>query len=303
LNTWEALLLGLVEGITEYLPISSTGHLILTSALLGLDEPAETRAAVNAFVIIIQGGAILAVLGLYRQRVAQMLRGLVGQDAAGRRLALNLLISFLPAAVLGVLLDDLIEQYLFYAGPVIAALFIGGIAMLAIGPWQRRVFHAERAEAPVDASADAPADAPTFTDLEHLSWHRALVIGLLQCVAMWPGTSRSMMTIVGGMVVGLRPRQAAEYSFLLGLPTLGGACVYRTAQLIGSDTDPLALLGGWQPVLVGVIAATVSAALAVKWLVAYLTRHGLALFGWYRVVLAAVFALLLWQGSIAIAPN
>lgn len=295
MNSWEALLLGLVEGITEYLPISSTGHLILTAALLGLDEPAATRAAVNAFVIIIQGGAILAVLGLYRRRVAQMGRGLVGHDPVGWRLAANLMISFLPAAVFGVLLDDLIERHLFYAGPVIGALFVGGLAMLAIGPWQRRIFHAERAE--------EPADATSFVDLEHLTWRRALIIGLLQCVAMWPGTSRSMMTIVGGMLVGLRPRHAAEYSFLLGLPTLGGACVYRAAQLLSSDTDPLALLGGWQPVLVGLIAATVSAALAVKWLVAYLTRHGLALFGWYRLGLSVCFAVLLWRGWLEIAPG
>lgn len=295
MNSWEALLLGLVEGITEYLPISSTGHLILTAALLGLDESAATRAAVNAFVIIIQGGAILAVLGLYRRRVAQMARGLVGHDPAGRRLAASLLISFLPAAVLGVLLGDLIERHLFYAGPVIGALFVGGLAMLAIGPWQRRIFHAERAE--------ESAAATSFVDLEHLTWRRALIIGLLQCIAMWPGTSRSMMTIVGGVLVGLRPRHAAEYSFLLGLPTLGGACVYRAAQLLSGDTDPVALLGGWQPVLVGLIAATVSAALAVKWLVAYLTRHSLALFGWYRLALSALFAVLLWRGWLTITPG
>jgi undecaprenyl-diphosphatase len=275
---WEALLLGLIEGIT---------------ALLGLDEPAATRNAVNAFLIIIQGGAILAVLGLYRDRVAEMIRGVLAWRGPGLKLAINLVVSFLPAAVLGVLLDDLIDQYLFYAGPVIAALLAGGIAMLLIGRWQRRRFH---------EGDDEHFDARTYVDIAHLTWRRALVIGCLQCLAMWPGLSRSMMTIVAGMAVGMRPRQAAEYSFLLGLPTLGGACVYRSVQLIGEDTNPIAVLGGWVPVVIGIVAATASAALAIKWLVSYLNRHGLALFGWYRIALTAVFAVLLWQGVVAIGP-
>src|SRR5690606_7164007 len=215
---WEALLLGVIEGITEYLPISSTGHLILAAALLGLDEPESRRDAVNAFLIIIQGGAILAVLGLYRRRVADMARGLAGRGGPGARLARNLVISFLPAAVAGVLLDETIERHLFFPAPVVTALLVGGIAMLFVGRWQRRVFH--------DA-VDARIAATTLVDIEHLTWRRALVIGVLQCFAMWPGMSRSMMTIVAGMIVGMRPRHAAEYSFLLGLPTLGGACVYR----------------------------------------------------------------------------
>ena len=293
MSWWEALVLGLVEGITEYLPISSTGHLILASALLGLDEPAATREAVNAFVIIIQGGAILAVLGLYRERVAEMIRGVLAWQGPGLRLAINLVVSFLPAAVLGVLLDDLIEQYLFYAGPVIAALLAGGVAMLLIGRWQRRRFH---------AAEQGPDDGRSFVDIAALRWQSALVIGVLQCFAMWPGLSRSMMTIVGGMFVGMRPRQAAEYSFLLGLPTLGGACVYRGFQLFGEAPDPIASLGGWIPVIVGIVAATVSAALAIRWLVSYLNRHGLALFGWYRIALTVVFAVLLWQGVVAIGP-
>ena len=290
---WEALLLGLIEGITEYLPISSTGHLILASAVLGLDEPAATRNAVNAFLIIIQGGAILAVLGLYRERVAEMIRGILAWQGPGLKLAINLFVSFLPAAVIGVLLDDLIELYLFYAGPVIAAILVGGIAMLLIGRWQRRTFH----------EGDAAKDTRAFVDISELRWQRALLIGLLQCLAMWPGLSRSMMTIVAGMLVGMRPKQAAEYSFLLGLPTLGGACVYRSLQLFGEDTNPIAALGGWVPVIIGIVAATVSAALAIQWLVSYLNRHGLALFGWYRIALAAVFALLFWQGVVAVGPG
>ena len=290
---WEALVLGLIEGITEYLPISSTGHLILAASLLGLDEPAATRDAVNAFLIIIQGGAILAVLGLYRHRVAEMARGVATRRGPGLKLATNLLISFLPAAVIGVLLDEVIERYLFYPGPVLSALLVGGVAMLLIGRWQRQVFH--------DA-ADEQLDATSFVDIEHLTWRRALLIGLLQCFAMWPGLSRSMMTIVAGMMVGMRPRHAAEYSFLLGLPTLGGACVYRAVQIFGQEGDPIAVLGGWLPITVGLVAATISAALAVKWLVSYLTRHGLALFGWYRIGLTIVFAVLIAQGWVALAP-
>ena len=206
---WEATVLGLVEGVTEYLPISSTGHLILVSSLLGLDDPAR-RASVDAFNIVIQGGAILAVLGLYRARVGQMLRGLFGADTDGRRLLGNLLLAFLPAALLGPVLDDWIETHLFHAVPVLAALFLGGVWMIWLG---RR-----------------GADGEVSLAIDRLAPRQALAIGLFQCVAMWPGTSRSMMTIVGGTLLGMRPREAAEFSFLLGLPTLGSACAFKLAK-------------------------------------------------------------------------
>ena len=132
-----------------------------------------------------------------------------------------------------------------------------------------------------------------------MGWRQALVVGLLQCVAMWPGTSRSMMTIVGGMAVGLRPRQAAEFSFLLGLPTLGAACLYKLAKSLRSDGFGfIEALGGWLPITIGLVAATVSAAIAIKWLVSYLSRHGMSIFGWYRLVLAAVLAGLIWGGGL-----
>lgn len=291
----DAIILGLVEGITEYLPISSTGHLILAAALLELNTTPESKHAVDTFTIVIQGGAILAVLGLYWPRVVQMLQGLAGRDPVGRRLFINLLIAFLPAAVLGVMLDDWIELHLFHPVPVLAALALGGVAMIVIGRWQRSFFRG-------DEHAD-PADSRSYVDLEHLTWRRALLIGLLQCVAMWPGTSRSMMTIVGGMLVGLRPRQAAEFSFLLGLPTLGGACVYKILKSLKSDQTSFIDQIGWLPIVVGLVVATISAALAIKWLVAFLTRHGLALFGWYRLALCAVMAVLLWRGWLTIAPE
>ena len=166
------------------------------------------------------------MLGLYRSRVAQMIRGILGKDPVGRKLFLNLIIAFIPAVVLGLLLDDLIEKYLFSPIPVIAALFLGGLLLLGIRRWQNRLYAAQ--------GDDTKTGDGRFVDIEDLSWRSALIIGLLQCVAMWPGTSRSMMTIVGGMFMGLRPRQAAEFSFLLGLPTLGGACVYKLGKSTAS---------------------------------------------------------------------
>ena len=279
---WHAVVLGLVEGVTEYLPVSSTGHLILTSALLGLDTP-EQRAALAAFEIAIQGGAILAVVGLYWGRVVQMGRGLIGRDPAGRRLLLHLSVGFLPAIALGPLLDDTIEEHLFRTGPVLAALALGGAWMIWL----------DRRRAP-DAG----------TTLDALTWQRALAIGLFQCVAMWPGTSRSMMTIAGGTLLGLRVRDAAEFSFLLGVPTLGAACVYKLAQNLRDaaqhGTPNLFEQLGVAPVAIGFAVAALSAAVAVRWLVGFLQRHGLAPFGWYRIALAALLAALVWTGAVAL---
>ena len=286
----DAIILGLVEGITEYLPVSSTGHLIITASLLGLDKDAAIKSAVDAFNIVIQGGAILAVLGLYRRRVLSMIQGILGKDVGGRRLFVNLVIAFLPAAIFGVMLDDLIEAVLFRPWPVITALALGGVLLIGMKRWQDRVFAA--------ADDDAEGTQSRFTDIEHLSWKQALIVGLLQCVAMIPGTSRSMMTIVGGMLVGLRPKQAAEFSFLLGLPTLGGACVYKALK----SGDEIAALGA-APIIVGIAVATVSAAFAVKWLVGYLAKHGLAAFGWYRIGLAIVLAALWFGGVVGFGPD
>ncbi len=292
MTIWQAIVLGLVEGITEYLPISSTGHLVLTTWLLGLNDP-DHKTALDAFAIFIQGGAILAVLGLYRRRVGQMIAGLIGTNAQGRRLLLNLVVAFMPAALLGPLLNDAIETRLFHPVPVIAALAIGGVVMIVLGPWQRRFYHDVEAS-PVQRAGH------TYLDLDQLTWRRALVIGLLQCLAMWPGTSRSMVTIVGGMLVGMRGRHAAEFSFLLALPTLGGACVYRVAKSMaaGDGEQSMFAVLGWLPVVVGLIAATISAALAIRWLVGWLTRHGLAVFGWYRIAIAVVFVVLVGAGRL-----
>jgi undecaprenyl-diphosphatase len=279
---WQAALLGLIEGITEYLPVSSTGHLILGSALLGLDDE-QSRAALAAFEIVIQGGAILAVLGLYWRRVLQMGAGLLGRDALGRRLLVNLVLGFVPAGLLGPLLDDPIEAYLFSAGPVLGALCLGGVWMI----WLDR-------RHPPEAGAA----------LDTLGWQQALAIGLFQCAAMWPGTSRSMMTIAGGVLLGLRAREAAEFSFLLGLPTLGGACVYKLAKNLlaasSQGTPNLFEQLGPASVVLGIAVAALSAALAVRWLVGFLGRHGLAPFGWYRIALSLLLAALWWRGMLAL---
>lgn len=283
MHWWQAIILGLVEGITEYLPVSSTGHLIIVSSLLGLGSDPQTARAVDAFNIIVQGGAILAVLGLYRARVMQMIAGLFGRDADGAQLLLHLVIAFAPAAVLGVLFNDFIERVLFGSGPVAGALIVGGVYMIVVELWRegklgRGRLHMEGG------------------GLEDLTPMKALLIGVLQCFALWPGTSRSMMTITGGVFAGLRPAAAAEFSFLLGLPTLGGAMVYRLIKDLSGDGPTMFESLGAMPVAIGILVATVSAAAAVKWLVGFLNKHGLAGFGWYRIVVGVVMVGLMLSG-------
>ncbi|HUF62095.1 MAG TPA: undecaprenyl-diphosphate phosphatase [Verrucomicrobiales bacterium] len=295
----DAVVLGLVEGVTEYLPISSTGHLILFNEVLGLnvDTPLEGRNgqplwleepsaenpgglpftmkdAADAYAIIIQAGAIAAVLILFWRRVLSVLRGFLGRDRDGLLLGRNLILAFLPAVVFGLLFEDLIDRYLFGPVPVVAALIGGALLMMGVEIRRRR----KRGVQP-------------GPDLHDLSCVQALTIGLLQCVAMWPGTSRSMMTIVGGYLVGLTPLRSAEFSFLLGLITLTAASAYKALK-----TGPYlveALRAG--PLLVGCVVAALSAAVAVKWMIGYLTRHGLGIFAVYRLVLAgAVLVFLVW---------
>lgn len=287
----DAIVLGIVEGITEFLPVSSTGHLILTAWLLGLGDDAAEKAAVDAFNVVIQGGAILAVAGLYWPRVRGMILGLLGRDANGLSLFLKLLVAFLPAAILGPLLDDAIEAKLFRPVPVISALALGGILLIVLKPWQDRILRGER-----DGS-------PPRRGIDSLSYRDCLLIGLLQCVAMWPGTSRSMMTIVGGLLVGLSPVAAAEFSFLLGLPTLGGACVYTLLkEFKAHGTETIDVLGGPLPVVVGIVTAMIAAALAVKWLVGFLGKNSMALFGWWRIALAAGLGIAIATGAFTIEP-
>lgn len=286
MTIFQAIILGLVEGITEYLPVSSTGHLILVSWLLGLSTNAARNESIEAFNIIIQGGAILAVLGLYRKRVATMVKGILGRDHAGRALFIKIVIAFLPAAVLGVLFDDIIEERLFRPVPVLMALGGGGLLLVLLAPWIRTLTARERSER---------------DDFSNLPYHAAVAIGCMQAIAMWPGTSRSMVTILGGILFGLSPRRAAEFSFLLGLPTLGGACVYKLFKA-GKD-DPSAFLhalGGPVPVVVGILVAALSAALAIEWLVAYLSRGGFAIFGWWRIAVALLLGAAIFSGQMTL---
>lgn len=300
LSYLDAVILGLVEGITEYLPVSSTGHLILTNRLLELDvdtpvvddsgapilveseDGRGTRAytlgdAAYAYVIVIQAGAIAAVVLLYWRTILDVALGCIGKSASGRRLALNLIVAFMPAAVIGLLLDDLIESALGdNVHAVAGALIVGAIVMLVVEQWRKRK----------TTGAEDPDAGP---ELHEMSLKQALLIGLAQCFAMWPGTSRSMATIVGGYIVGLSLKRAAEFSFLLGLITLTAAAGYK---FVSNGEQMLAALDVG-PVLVGCLMAFFSAMLAVKWLVGFLSKHGLTLFAWYRIALAiAVFVFL-----------
>jgi undecaprenyl-diphosphatase len=290
---WQAFLLGVIEGITEYLPISSTGHLLVAQHLMGIGvKTALDKAAADTFAICIQGGAILAVVGLYYKRVLQMIRGVLGQDAEGLRLAISIVIGFLPAAVIGMAANDWIEEKLFGMWPVVFAWVFGGVMILAATWWTKR-----------------NGKSGEGMELLELTWKMALVIGFMQCVAMWPGTSRSLMTIVGGLLVGLSVRAAVEYSFLLGVLTLTAATAKKAVWKV-HDLDAAydVWFGGaklmWDhygalPLIVGVVAATVSAAFAVKWLVSYLQSHGLAVFGWYRIIVGTIIGGLVYAGVLA----
>jgi undecaprenyl-diphosphatase len=292
MEIWQALLLGLIEGITEYLPVSSTGHLIVAQRFMQIGTGSETdKLAADAFAICVQGGAILAVLGLYYKHVLKMLKGVLGRDPEGLKLAIAVLVGFLPAAVLGLLLNDIIEEKLFGLWPVIFAWVAGGFAILWTVNYRRR---------------NPPRG--NGRDILKLAWQSALFIGLLQCIAMWPGTSRSLMTICGGLIVGLSVKAAVEYSFLLGVLTLTAATAKKAIWGIdGAGAAYEAWFGGsrlmWDtygpiPLAAGILAATISAAFAVKWLVSYLQSHGLQIFGYYRIFIGILAAALILTNTI-----
>ena len=272
MEPWEAAVLGLVEGATEFLPVSSTGHLIVAQRLLGIPD----SRAVHAFAICIQAGAILAVFAVFLRRLSALGRGLLGKDAAGRRLALQLVLALVPAAISAKLFQSEIKQHLFGLWPVAAALFVGGLVLLA-WPLLRR---------------GRPEGG---TPLEGLSWRAAFGIGCVQCLALWPGTSRSLATLAGGLVFGLSSAAAVEFSLLLGFVTLGAATV---DQAFEHGAVMVAELGALN-LAIGFVAAFASAWIAVRALVRMLERGGLAGFGWYRIALAALLALALANGWLA----
>ncbi|MEX0746200.1 MAG: undecaprenyl-diphosphate phosphatase [Phycisphaeraceae bacterium] len=274
---WEALILGLVQGVTEYLPVSSSGHLILAAWLLGLREDAGSRAAMNTFDLVLHMATIVAVAGLYWRRCRQIGLGLVGRDPAGLRLAVNIVIGFVPVVFVGLLLKDMIRGNLYGPWPIVTALLLGGVLMLAVH------HHPRLKRLRVEGAS-----------LDRLTWQVALLIGLGQCLALWPGVSRAMMTVVVALVLGMRAKAAAEFSFLLGLLTISAITIYETYDGGSAMLEHLDVL----PVIVGFVAATVSAGLAVKWFVGFLTRQGLAPFGWYRIAMAGVMLALLALGLI-----
>jgi len=267
MTPWQAIVLGVVEGLTEYLPVSSTGHLCLAQSLMGIGDATDTKEAADAYAIAIQLGAILAVAWLYWGRVRQAASGLTRQHPEGRRLLVNVAIAFAPAAATGLLLEPLIKAYLFGLWPIAAAWFVGGVVLLV----------------PSRLSGGRPQGGREMEDLQP---RQALVIGAAQLVAMWPGVSRSLVTIVAGTAVGLSTAAAVEFSFLLGLVTLGAA---TCAEMALQGHEIVRTFGLGLPLL-GLAVALVSAAAAVKWMVAYVSRHGLRVFGYYRVALGVAVA-------------
>jgi undecaprenyl-diphosphatase len=294
LSTFEAVVLGIVEGITEYLPISSTGHLIITTDFLNLNttqplfdkegaplwyrkpsgtDPGElltVNLATQAYIVVIQFGAIAAIIPICWSQFVAMFWGVLGRNRRGLRLLTNLIIAFLPAAIFGFLLHDWIDRNLYSIGAVISALIFGSLLMFYADRWPswrdpRRLRH----------------------DISELSPAAAAGIGFLECFAMWPGMSRPMMTILGGYLAGLTPGPAAGFSFLLGFVTLSAATVFQSYK-----SGPLILsVFGWQNVLLGTVIAAVTAALSVKFFVKLLLRSGLTPFAWYRLALAALLFL------------
>ena len=275
LSAVDAIILGLVEGVTEYLPISSTGHLLITARILDLPSHGKAGDAIKSYEIAIQFGAILAVLVLYWARVRNMFDGLLGRDEEGRDLVKVVAIAFVPAAVVGVLSEKLIKNVLFGAWPVILAWIIGGIAILLL--------------------SRAGVLAPTGgRGLDSMTARDGLLIGAAQVLALWPGTSRSLVTILAAVLLGLSMSAAVEFSFLLGLVTLTAATGY---EMLSNGKLMLDTFGLGIPLL-GLAVAFLAAVVSVRWMVTYLRRHDFAIFGWYRIGVAVLVIVLIATNAI-----
>jgi len=272
----EAVIIAIVEGLTEFLPVSSTGHMIITQNLLGV----ETTDYVKAFTVIIQFGAILSVVCLYWKKFFIMNREPMPEGTTLVRRLLHrydfywkLFIAFIPAAVLGVVFGDIIDSLLENVMVVAIMLVIGGILMLF-----------------VDKIFNKPSGDDTMTE------KRAFMIGLAQCIAMIPGVSRSMATIVGGMANRLTRKAAAEFSFFLAVPTMFAATGYSVLKLILKDGGLDIIVNNMSTLIVGNIVAFVVALLAIKFFISFVTKYGFKLFGWYRIVVGGVIIVMLLLG-------
>jgi undecaprenyl-diphosphatase len=265
---FKALIMGVVEGLTEFLPISSTGHLIITGDLLHFLEK-EQR---DLFEIFIQLGAILAVVWEYRQRLTRVVAGLA-TDAASRTFAINVVVAFVPAAILGLLLGDAIKARLFSPVPVASAFVLGALVIL----WAERRPHTIRVH-----------------EVDQMTWTDALKVGLAQCAALVPGTSRSGSSIIGGLLFGLSRKAATEFSFFLAIPTLGAACLYdlyKHRHLLDRHLSGL--------LAVGLVTSFVCALLAVRGLLRYISRHDFTVFAWYRIAFGGLVLLSAYGGFVS----
>ena len=266
----KAAIMGVVEGLTEFLPISSTGHLILAGSLLGFDD-----AKAKVFDIAIQTGAIFAVILVYWQKIRATLVALPTERQA-QRFALNVFIGFLPAVVLGLLFGKVIKEHLFTPVVVATTFIVGGFIIL----W------AEKRQA-------AGGNAVRVHDADDMTWQDALKVGLVQCLAMVPGTSRSGATIIGGMLLGLSRKAATDYSFYLAIPTLMGAGVYslyKERALLSMADAPM--------FLTGLVFSFISAWLCVRWLLRYISTHSFVVFAYYRIVFGVVVLATAWLGWV-----
>jgi undecaprenyl-diphosphatase len=264
----KAALMGIVEGLTEFLPISSTGHLILAGSLLDF-----TGDTVKVFEIAIQTGAMLSVVWQYRERLRSTVSGL-GTDPVAQRFARNVLVAFIPAVVLGLAFGSIIKQHLFKPVPVAVAFIVGGLIILWVERRHKRLY-GER-----DLEGARLARVETVDDMSALD---ALKVGLLQCLALIPGTSRSGATIIGSLVLGFSRKAGTEFSFYLGIPTLMGAgaySVWKQRELLHWGDLPM--------FLIGTVFAFISALVCIRWLIRYVSTHDFTVFAWYRIVFGLV---------------
>lgn len=274
----KAAILGVVEGLTEFLPISSTGHLILAASLLDF-----TGESAKVFEIAIQTGAMFAVVWQYRERLRATVAGL-GHDPQARRFALNVAVAFLPAVVLGLAFGGWVKHHLFHPVPVALAFVVGGLAILWVER-RHRALYGER-----DLEGARVARVETVDDMRPAD---ALKVGLLQCLALFPGTSRSGATIIGALLLGFSRKAATEFSFYLGIPTLMGAgaySVWKQRDLLRWDDVPM--------FAVGTVVAFFSALLCIRWLIRYVSTHDFTPFAWYRIVFGGVVLLTAWTGVV-----